>query len=89
MDSNTTTLSMRLDDPTMARLERLAHATERTKTWLLKKALDDFLDNNEWQVEQIEEGLREADRGDLIAHDAVLDKWERKLADSMDAASRS
>ena len=35
---------------------------------------------NEWQIAAIEEGVREADRGQFIDHARLKVKWEKKLA---------
>ena len=57
----TTTMTLRLDDETNDRLSNLAGATDRSKAYLATQALKLFLENNEWQVLEIEEVLTEAD----------------------------
>jgi predicted transcriptional regulator len=47
-----------------------------------------FVELNEWQIAAIEEGVREADRGQFIDHAKLKSKWERKLAAAMDKARR-
>lgn len=39
---------------------------------------------NEWQTEAIREGIRQADAGELIDHKDIREKWETKLAYTMD-----
>ena len=39
---------------------------------------------NEWQIAAIEEGVREADRGQFIDHARLKVKWEKKLAAAVD-----
>ncbi|HFB65861.1 MAG TPA: CopG family transcriptional regulator [Aeromonadales bacterium] len=56
-----TTMTLRLDDETSSRLSNLAGVTDRSKTYLAMQALKLFLDNNEWQVQQIQEAVAEAD----------------------------
>ncbi len=56
-----TTMTLRLDDETNSRLSNLAGVTDRSKTYLTMQALKLFLDNNEWQVQQIQEAVAEAD----------------------------
>ncbi len=56
-----TTMTLRLDDETNSRLSNLAGVTDRSKTYLAMQALKLFLDNNEWQVQQIQEAVAEAD----------------------------
>ena len=56
-----TTMTIRLDDETNNRLTNLAGATDRSKAYLAMQALKLFLDNNEWQVQEIKEAVAEAD----------------------------
>ena len=56
-----TTMTLRLDDETNERLSNLAGATDRSKAYLTTQALKLFLDNNEWQVQEIKETVAEAD----------------------------
>jgi len=57
----TTTMTLRLDDETNERLTKLAGATERSKAYLTSRALKLFLDNNEWQVGEIQSTVTAAD----------------------------
>ena len=57
----TTTMTLRLDDETNSRLSNLAGATDRSKAYLTMQALKLFLENNEWQVQEIKEAIAEAD----------------------------
>jgi len=57
----TTTMTLRLDDETNNRLTNLAGATDRSKAYLTMQALKLFLENNEWQVQEIKEAVAEAD----------------------------
>jgi len=56
-----TTMTLRLDDETNSRLSNLAGATDRSKAYLATQALKLFLENNEWQVQEISEAVAEAD----------------------------
>ena len=55
-------MTLRLDDETHRRLDRLAQSTERSRACLATQALNEYLDMNEWQVEQIRDTLDAADR---------------------------
>jgi len=83
-----TTLSIRIDDETYSRLEALAESTDRSKTHLLKRALLEYLETNEWQVAEIRRGVAEADAGELIDHEDVRRTWETTLANPVDANRR-
>jgi len=77
-------VSFKLETNTKRRLEALAAATRRTKTFVLEEALNHYLDLNEWQIKSIEEGLEDARAGRIITHETLLAKWERRVEDSLD-----
>ena len=79
MDS--TTLSFRVDPEKARRLDALATATARPKSWLLEQALDAYLEMQAWQVAHIAKGVAELDRGEGVSHAEVsawLKTWGRK-----------
>ena len=78
MSDATTTLTLEVSRMIEERLEEVAKATDRTKTWLALEALRSFLDLYEWQVEAIREGIADADAGRLVEHEKVaawLESW--------------
>jgi predicted transcriptional regulator len=79
-------VTLRLDAATRKRLDRLAKATDRSRAALAAEAVRQFVDLNEWQIAAIQEGMREADRGQFIDHARLKAKWEKKLAAAMDKA---
>ncbi len=66
-------LSLRISADKARRIEALAKATDRPKSWLLEQALDAYLESQAWQVARIERGLAEVRRGESVAHDAVAE----------------
>ena len=81
----TTTMTLRLDDETNSRLSKLAGATDRSKAYLTTQALKLFLANNEWQVQEIQEALAEADAASpdqFVDNDTVMAWMETWGADS-------
>lgn len=79
------TLTVRIDDKTKNRLEKLAKSTTRTKSYLVTHAIEDYLDVNEWQVQEIKKAIHDADQpgAEFVDHEEVLKKWEGKLENSM------
>ena len=70
-----TTMTLRLDDETSNRLTTLAGATDRSKAYLATQALKLFLENNEWQVQQIKQAVTEADDAgpdQFVDNDSVM-----------------
>jgi len=73
-----TTMTIRLDPELKTRLDQLAEATHRSKSFLAAEAIRDFIELNEWQVQEIRDGIKEADSGDFATDNAVkktLRKW--------------
>lgn len=71
-------LSFRVDDEKVERLERLAAATDRPRSWLLEQALDAYLDAQGWQIEHIRQGLEDVEAGREVPHEEVaawLESW--------------
>ena len=75
------TMTLRLDDETHERLDRLAKSTDRSKSFLAIQALTEYLEMNEWQVEEIRKTVEAADRApasDFVEHGQVaawLESW--------------
>lgn len=77
---NTATTPMTVELPVQLknRLEELAKTTESSSTDLALDAITSYVDLQEWQIRRIENGLREADAGELATDEevaAVFSKW--------------
>jgi len=80
---STTTLTIRIDEETKQKLEELAEATARSKSYLVTSAINGFIEANEWQVKAIQKAIENADKPNakFIAHEDVvawLDTWGTK-----------
>ena len=82
-------ITIRVERDVKERLETLAKATARSRSFLIAEAIRCYLDEQAWQVEQIQEGITEAETGKLVEHEEVATKWEARLADSVDPKSQS
>jgi len=72
-----TTMTIRLSPEVKDRLEHLAEATHRSKSFLASEAILDFIEVNEWQINEIEAAVKEADAGDFANDDEVNDTFKR------------
>ncbi|MEJ2445499.1 MAG: CopG family ribbon-helix-helix protein [Exilibacterium sp.] len=73
-----TTMTIRLEPELKARLDQLAEATHRSKSFLASEAIREFIELNEWQIQEIKEAIKEADAGDFADDQEVKDvfgKW--------------
>ena len=59
-----------------AQVTALAAALDRPKSWVIEQAVQDYGALQEWQIAGIEEGIRDADAGRLVAHEDVV-AWVR------------
>jgi predicted transcriptional regulator len=71
-------MSLRIPDEIADTLANLAKATGRSKSYLAVDALREYLAREAWQVEEIQQAIKEADSGDFASADevqAIADKW--------------
>ena len=54
----TAAFTLRLDDDTLKALDRLAEKTDRSRSWLAARAIEDYIALNAWQIEKIEAGIK-------------------------------
>jgi len=60
------------------RLDRLADITHRSKSYLAAEAVREYIELNEWQLQEIQTAVKEADAGDFASAEsvnAVFGKW--------------
>jgi len=69
----TNTVSTRLDETTSSKLEFLAQATKRSKSYLVAEAVQEYIKAQEWQIAAIKKGLEAAEQGDFATEDEVRD----------------
>jgi predicted transcriptional regulator len=79
-----TSVSVKLPEPVKIRLDHLAITTHRSRSSLIKNAVEDMLSVEEWQIKGIREALEEADSGNLIAHEDIKLEWETRRAAQVD-----
>lgn len=72
------TMTIRLDDSIKTRLDDLASATHRTKSFLAAEAIQKYIEVNEWQIHEIQVAIEEANREEFASEEEVnnvFDKW--------------
>ncbi len=76
--SQSTTMTIRLEPELKSRLDKLSAATHRSKSFLAAEAVREFIELNEWQIDEINTAVKEADAGDFASEQevrAVFNKW--------------
>jgi predicted transcriptional regulator len=59
------------------RVEKISIATKRKPEVVLKSALNKGLDYEEWFMNQVQAGIEEADRGELIGHEELVNNFQK------------
>jgi len=78
---HTATMTIRVPAALKEKLERLAAATERNKSYLAACAIEEYVAAQEWQVQAIREAVDLADsaQADFLDHGAVVKRLNRKV----------
>ncbi len=80
MSELTTTMTVRVPMQLKEQLDQLAQRTARSKSWLVADAIRAYIELHEWQISEIEAGIREADAGEFASQaevEAVFARWTR------------
>ncbi len=74
-----TTMTIRLEPDLKQKLDQLAEVTHRSRSFLAVEALRDYVELNEWQLQEINNALTEADAGDFASEESIKqirEKWK-------------
>lgn len=72
-----TSVTSRIDEETLTRLDLLAEATARSRSWLVAEAIRRYVAEESWQIAAIEEGVRQAEAGDFATEEEVRAAFAR------------
>jgi predicted transcriptional regulator len=62
-------VTVRLDQETVAFLDKLAAVEDRDRSYLIKQAVANFVQLHRWQIEEIEKAVKEADAGLFLSEE--------------------
>ncbi len=79
-DEMSKTVSIRLENETLVDLDKLSKITERSKAWLMGKAVEQYIENESWQIKAIEQTLNKvkSGKGKFASQESVsqwLESW--------------
>jgi predicted transcriptional regulator len=77
--------TIRISPELQDRLDAIAEAIDRPRSWVVNCALEAFVEAETWQIEEIKRGLAEADAGEFATDgevDATFEKWQRIKRDA-------
>jgi predicted transcriptional regulator len=73
---NTTTVTVRVPANLKNRLDKLADAIARSRSWLAAHALEVYVDDQEWQLATIRKGKKDVRSGRIVPHEKTA-RWLR------------
>jgi RHH-type transcriptional regulator, rel operon repressor / antitoxin RelB len=75
--TGTMVVTARIDAVLKAKLEALSRETKRSKSYLAAEAIAAFVELNEWQIRDIEEGIAELDAGGALSEEEAEKEYKR------------
>lgn len=70
-------VTCRLDSEAVAFLDTLGANLDRDRSYLIKEAVQNYIKLHAWQLEEIEKGIAEADRGEFASDEKVQAMFAR------------
>ncbi|MFJ6323331.1 MULTISPECIES: CopG family ribbon-helix-helix protein [unclassified Rhizobium] len=67
----TAAFTVRVSDETADKLNKIAEKLDRSRAYMAAEAIEAFVEQQEWQLAEIEAGLAEANRGEFASDDDV------------------
>lgn len=74
-------MNVSLDPVVQAKLQRLAAERGRDAEVLAREAIERFVNYDDWFLSEVEKGLAQIDRGEVLTHSQVGSRLEKLLTD--------
>ena len=80
--------SVRMPAELKRRLEAIAEGMDRPRSWVVNRAVEQYIDEQTWQADAIAKGLASAECGETLPHEDIIAKRELRLAGRLDKGGR-
>jgi predicted transcriptional regulator len=74
-------MELKLSPDLQAKLDRIAAQQGRDRQSLVHEAIERLVGYDEWFIRQVETGLAQIERGDVLEHDEVAARMEKRIAE--------
>ena len=88
MSESSATFSIRLPDALRLEVDTYAKSTQRSRAFVIKEAVEAFIDERRHYLAAVEEALIEADKGEFISGEAAMDWLESWGTDDLKPAPK-
>jgi len=65
-------VSVRLPPELNDQLSEIAASIDRPKSWVIAQAVADYVSLQTWQLAAIDQGIADADAGNVVAHEDIV-----------------
>lgn len=76
------TITIRTEPEVAEKIGTLAKAMDRSRNWVIEDALKHYIQDQEWQIKGIRQGIQSLDSGQGISHDLIKDRINKKIVAS-------
>ncbi len=66
-----TAFTVRVPDELADKLDRIAQKLDRSRAYVAAQAIEKFVEQEAWQLAEIEAGIAEADKGDFASDEEI------------------
>jgi predicted transcriptional regulator len=73
-------LTIEIDEETEKKLRVMAKSTTKTESEIVVDAVRDYVNRRENYIRMIEEGIKDAEAGRVVTHEALMEELEGRLA---------
>lgn len=78
--SASTPFTVRVGNDLKNNIERMANLLGRPRSWVVNRALENFVETEEWQLKLLQERVAAAEAGDFASQeevDAFFSRWKQ------------
>jgi predicted transcriptional regulator len=70
-------ISLRIEDEIAAKIDNIAKIQDRDRSYIINKAIKDYIAHEEWIIEQIHAGLKDIEEGKVYSEEEVFEFLEK------------
>ena len=89
MGEDARVVTAKLPDDLVSRLDEVADRIERSKSWIVRQAVTEWLAEEQRRYDLTLEALKDVDEGRTIPHEEVLAMVEQRKRERREARDRS
>lgn len=82
-------VTAKLPDELVSQMDEVANRIDRTKSWIVRQAVSEWLAEEQRRHELTVEALKDVDEGRTIPHEEVLAMAEQRKRERREARTRS